>query len=215
MRLTTRDSVAALLIPLVTAAIVGFSIGGCLPSSIRWDKSQVPKVPERDAELRVAVVADPQAPYEVSDYALKLLAADLRATGVFASVEIGPSDEAELLAVTRGVGTGPACANPLIPTMMTFGLLPVTLPRGVFYDFDFASASGETTVPFSLGYSTDEKIGLIAVPMRLSRRWSRSTDDRTPRQFINAMRADLLSRYDQLDELASTGSTPESRAGQR
>ncbi len=207
MQLTTREGVAALLVTLVTAAIVGFSTGGCLPSSIRWDKFQVPQMPARSADLRVAVVPDTQAEFEVSDYELELLAADLRATGVFAGVEIGQSDEAELLAVTRLVGTGPACANPLIPTMMTFGLLPVTLPRGVFYDFDFASASGENTVPFSLGYSTDEKIGLIAVPMRLSRNWSKSTYDGTPRQFIDAMRADLLSRYDQLEVLASTGST--------
>ena len=155
-RTRKREGLAALLV--VTTTLVGLATGGCLSSSIRWDRSQVPQVPEHSAMLRVAVVPDPRAGFEVSHYAMESLATDLRATGVFAEVRVGDEGPADLLALARWVDHGSGCANPLLATWVTFGLVPVTLPLVRGYYFDFASASGEVAVSFDLHYSTEETV---------------------------------------------------------
>ncbi len=183
----------------------------CLPASIQVGPvTSLPSLPQ-DAVLTVAVVPDPSVEYEVSAYALERLATDLEATGLFRSVQVGDSDDADILAVTREVWEGPFCGNPLILSMLTFGLIPTTQPRYVNYGFDFTGRSGEGRIPFSHHFSTKEKFGLIAVPMRLSRNWAKSPESGTPEPFIRELRSNLLPLHDRLMELGAAASAAAER----
>lgn len=191
-----------LLVLLVTA-----TCPSCVTSvrSLAAPESLATSIAPLGLSLVVAPHPDLQ-PAELRERAVAAALRDFDRTDLFSSVEATDNPEdatADLIAYVRSASGSHGCGNPLIGTWLTLGLLSTRAPYQQTWDFELVGPATSQTVSFTeVPHQGQSTYGLLALPMRLSSRWSRVPSVGAPATLIPELQAWLLSRRQEITAIA-------------